>query len=328
MSCLLTNLPASIIRINDQVGFTTREFTRDVKVPVAPDYASSLFIVFESKVRLPNRKRAFRNHFTLYRTTTSIIVARTETTQKFVDNDAVIKFDRIRPKHDQMMSRAQLVGGRVNVSYDIIDYANDMPASVKREGLELLYTGEWWHFEKGAILNGMSRYHNQTPTQHVLIYYELHPKILLQNNNIPTQPLNPEMPLPTNINGTTREQSTTVTNGEIHNSDRQLLFDSINPQFQPHRNASYLEQLISNIQQRVNRSQDTVVNNSITAVAPALDPSLVGSVLNNPQQTIIQHNDQEHVNRPLNSAVVPCLYWFTRRVEELDKSDISYFLPQ
>lgn len=329
MSCLLTNVAASPIKINDQVGFTTREFTRNVKVPVAPDYASCLFIVLESKIRLPNRRHAYRNHFTLYRTTNSVIVARTETTQKFVDNDAVIKFDRIRPKHDQMMSRATLVNGRVNVSYDIIDYANDMPACIKHENFELLYSGEWWHFEKGTILNGMSRYHSDTPTQHVLIYYELHPKILIQNHkSVPTKPLHPETQLLLNSNNASHYQRSTDV--KINDSDRELLFDSISPQHQPDKNTSYLEQLVSNIQQRVNYtySQDEIIEDPITAMAPALDPNLVGSVLNNLQQTLILHNDQEYVNKPLNSAVVPCLYWFNKRIGELDKADISYFLPQ
>ncbi|XP_039299749.1 LOW QUALITY PROTEIN: zinc finger protein 62 homolog [Nilaparvata lugens] len=63
------------------------------------------------------------------------------------------------------------------VSYDTIEYSNAKPESFAT--YSLLCWGEWWYFDRGVCLNGITAYERGTVCDSMFIYLELHPKIKL-----------------------------------------------------------------------------------------------------------------------------------------------------
>lgn len=175
MSALLA-IDAVEMNLCAEYGYSSRGFSKYPLVYQSNDYRSCLFLVYRQSERIENRLQNYRNHFTLFRSDTTIIVCRTETTLIHSDNDAIITYDVIMPSAavcDRFRSKYK----HWNVSFDKIDYTNKYPSFV---GFSLVCSGEWWYFDRGVILNGLTGYEEDTSCESMFIYYELHIDYLLQ----------------------------------------------------------------------------------------------------------------------------------------------------
>lgn len=171
MSALLP-LAAAVSELNifTELGYTTREFFKRPHVLKSVSYESALLLLHYSEKLLPNRiSPSYRNHFALYRTNNALILVRSETTLIYSDHDASLEYDLIEPVE---CARASCVDdNRWTVSFDRIKYSNARPAFLKSF---LICSGEWWYFDKGVCLNGISSYVKNTQCASMFIYLELH----------------------------------------------------------------------------------------------------------------------------------------------------------
>lgn len=187
MSALLQN-EALEINLNAEYGMCGRRFNKSPQVYVSDKYTSALFLVYTQNKTLPNRIQPhYRNHFTLFANETSVVIARTETTLMHGDNDAVICYDTITPI-DNIEKRRRSNYKRWQVSFDNIQYSNNPPPSFV--GYTLLCSGEFWYFDRGIILNGLSSYkltsnqQQQFNSYSTFIYYELHVDHVIRRNQM------------------------------------------------------------------------------------------------------------------------------------------------
>jgi len=122
---------------------------------------------------LPNRNGpAYRNHFALYRTNDALVLVRSETTLIYDDHDATLEYDVIKP------IRAMRANSGDNdnwaISLDRIEYSNAEPDFLTAF---LICSGEWWYFDRGVCLNGLSSYHKNSQCVSMFAYMELHPPL-------------------------------------------------------------------------------------------------------------------------------------------------------
>uniref|UniRef100_A0A0C9RBD3 UBR2_1 protein n=1 Tax=Fopius arisanus TaxID=64838 RepID=A0A0C9RBD3_9HYME len=176
MSALL-QVATKEINLCAEYGYSTRNFSKRPRVIVSNDYKSCLFLVYSQKAPLPNRLTDYRNHFTLFQDKDkTLVVVRSETTMEYRDNDAVLLYD-VLTVVDEEEERLRSQKGSWHVSFDRITYSNERPASFAN--YELVCSGEWWFFDKGIVLNGVTKYIKDTECLSMFIYYELHPRFTL-----------------------------------------------------------------------------------------------------------------------------------------------------
>lgn len=166
-------LPIDAIEMNlcAEYGYSSRKFSKYPMVYQSDNYKSCLFLVYTQYEPINNRIKEYRNHFTLFRNNNSIVICRTETSLIHIDNDATINYDIIKMSiniKDRIRSNYKR---KWDVSFDKIMYSNAYPNLV---GYSLVCSGEWWFFDRGIILNGLTCYEENKPCQSILIYYELH----------------------------------------------------------------------------------------------------------------------------------------------------------
>lgn len=180
MSALLP-IEALELNLNAEYGYTSREFSKVPNVYVSDNYKSCLILAYHQMNKIENRIKDYRNHFTLYRNDKSIIIVRTETTFVHTDNDAILIYDVITPS-ENIANKYRSSFKNWDVSFDKITYSGKKPETFV--GYTLIGSGEWWFYDNGIILNGISGYKRNEQCQSIFIYYELHVdhKITLPSN--------------------------------------------------------------------------------------------------------------------------------------------------
>lgn len=307
MSALLP-LEALSINLNAEYGMCGRKFNKTPNVYQADNYTSALFLVYTQNETLPNRVPNYRNHFTLFSNGHSIIVARSETTLVHCDNDAVIDYDIITPSgtaSDRYRSKYK----SWQVSFDKnITYTNKPPNTFL--DYTLLCSGEFWYFDRGIILNGVSSYNSITDTAtslenqqlgcySTLIYYEMHVAHTIHQQYSPAAIFQPPLQIlaaPTPPIPPTPQQPNPNQNAQQQQQQQQQIQPPLQVRVAPYGNCASLN---SNILPHLN------------AVA----------------RPTIQQNDNVQVPEMRANVVMPSLHWFEERQQELRRSNIEYFRP-
>ena len=174
MSALLP-LEATQLNILAEYGYSFRRFSKYPYVCSGINSTSALFLVHQhcGKSPIANRIKNYRNHFVLYTSKDCVVIARTETTLILNDNDAIINYDIVKPL-TKVTDRYRAKCSTWDISFDRIAYSADKPSSLAN--FEMICSGEWWYFDKGVILNGLTRYEKYKPIKSIFIYYEFHTK--------------------------------------------------------------------------------------------------------------------------------------------------------
>lgn len=173
-------------------GEFPRTFSR--KRPIvtqSKDYVSSFFLIYrkrrDSKGKIINFPRlAPRNFFTMYLNDKSrkVYICRTNTTITHADADVIllhdcIQFETLLPEQN-CYSSWDLVSWLISYDYDI-NYSNKKPEDL--DDFKVFAWGEWWLFDRGICLNGLSRCtRNENKVTATFIYFELLPRYLLPKN--------------------------------------------------------------------------------------------------------------------------------------------------
>lgn len=301
MSALLA-IEALELNLNAEYGYTTREFSKIPNVYVSDNYKSCLILSYHQTHSIENRIKEYRNHFTLFRNENSILIARSETTFIHSDNDAIITYDLIIPsehKHERYRSKFK----NWDVSFDKISYSATQPKNFI--GYTLIGSGEWWFYDNGVILNGLSGYKHNTKCQSILIYYELHVdhKITLpSNDSLVLMPPVIEVVLRFgNKKDQEKQTSTLPETSESTTSTSNNLFQTSNqlPNIKP------------------------IPSFNLSSVSDSLIPSI-----NAASRPIIRQNDVVIKKDVVNKSVIPSLFWFNARCLELCSGNIDYFIPK
>lgn len=313
MSALLP-IDAKVLNVCAEYGYSTRQFNKSPMVYQSLDYKSCLFLVYQQPTPLENRISDYRNHFTLFTNHNSIVIARTETTLKHTDNDAIINYDIITPNacvDDKFRSKYK----NWDISFDKISYKSAYPSLV---GYSLLCSGEWWFYDRGIVLNGVTVYRKNYKCLSILIYYEFHinHKVTEENqkynilaSSIPTSPpqQQPTMTVST-TDATTRPETTTTTTTTT--APRNTLLTNI---------------LQTNIPTNPN-TMDSLFNLNRSLTTSSLSADIIPFV-NASSRQIIRQNDSSVVPQVKCRAVVPSLFWLDERCKELSRGNIDYFRP-
>lgn len=307
MSALLA-ITTVELNICAEYGYSSRVFNKYPYVYQTDTYTSSLFLVYRQPEYLENRIDRFRNHFALYRNDTSVCIARTETLLQHSDNDAIITYDIITPKAN-VDNRLRTQYKNWTVSFDRIEYSCEFPDFLS---YKLIGTGEWWFFDDGICLNGLTSYDKlDTCCETLFVYYELHTQNKInkpQNNTIAKMPpciqVN-NVPVPLQPQQTTNAQPPPVSSSSSSTSEsgllnlQSLMQTPIPPQFVN----SIPSELLSSI-------------NATTTCAP---------IQTNDATTLAQR--QKNQNSHIFKSVMPSLFWFDERIKEFKAHKIDYFKP-
>lgn len=314
-------------------GYTYRSFKRAVRVYQSADYKSALFLVYATyKHALPNRKTPYRNHFTLYRNADTVVVVRSETTLRFQDHDAALQYDVIKPTESYRAATAC----DWTVSFDKIQYSNTRPSFLS---YTLVCSGEWWYFENGVILNGITAYEKGITCGHMFIYYELHPKYnivtpLSQNYRTSAQTRLLSMAttsssLPSFLGGRRRQPpdpnppTSNTPTSTIPNNQAATTTTTATSATAPNPSCNPRTQLCSFL-----TAPTAVSDSGFNVIQATTLNSNIAPIVNTLARPIIQTNDSQEVPDMDIKTVVPSMFWFVQRSKELDARCISYFLPK
>lgn len=326
MSALLP-IDAVELNLNAEYGYTTREFSKVPNVYLSANYKSCLFLVYHQLRPIENRIKNYRNHFTLFRNETSIIIARTETTLIHADNDAIITYDVITPS-ENVSNRYRSTFKNWIVSFDKITYSSSQPDTFI--GYTLIGSGEWWFYDNGVILNGISGYRENTQCQSLFIYYELHidHKITISSKeSLISMPPNIEVILKLGRNSqqnatpatTNAPQSIPTTEGSEEQNQQQATPNQPSFMFQANP-----DQQQNNSHQQSNGLRSIPLPSfSISSLPSSLLPQINAS-----SRSIVRCNDNYSAKDIINKSVIPSLFWFDARCSELSCSNIEYFRPK
>lgn len=350
-------LPIRAKRINvcAEYGYSTRTFNKRPWVVVCSDYESSMFLVYRQSAPLPNRVASYRNHFTLFRNDQTVVVVRTETTLVHQDNDAVLLYDVISPSNDER-DRYRAVLDRWTVSFDRISYSNQRPSSFAE--FDLVCSGEWWFFDRGIILDGVTRYDSENPCDSMLVYYELHPRYVIRAGPAERQRRRADalsFPYPrwkNAINRSVEDKSKLpqavypIPQSRCKDSSRSyeeidaspVIETAVLPNGTAQQNdpfvvdvqAAETDTVTNQTQERLNTDGKPCTETRQAENAPLYASSIPATFLplvNGVARTVIRSNDERTTPKVRYKAAVPSLYWFRTRQTELLRSDISYFLP-
>lgn len=322
-------------------GYTYREFKRSVRVYQSSDYKSALFLVYVTyRNRLPWRKTPYRNHFTLYRSADSVLVVRSETTLRFQDHDAALHYDVLTPTESYRATTAC----DWTVSFDKIDYSNRRPSFVT---YSLVCSGEWWYFENGVVLNGVTAYEKDAACGNMFVYYELHPRY-----NIVTAGAQ--------RNHRSGAQSRLLAAASSSSSLPAFLAGRTEPPAQTGAPPSTADASTAPPARGSNAFAATDVDGTSTTAAaaegrvaaPGPNPrtrlcsfladadspahvvgattlnSSIAPIVNTLARPVIRANDTREAPDLDTRNVVPSMFWFVQRSREFDAKSIAYFLPK
>lgn len=306
MSALLP-INARVLNVCAEYGYSTRQFNKSPMVYQSLDYKSCLFLVYQQANALPNRIANYRNHFTLFTNHNSIVIARTETTLKYSDNDAIINYDIITP-NDCIDDKYRSKYKNWDISFDKISYSSSYPSLM---GYQLMCSGEWWFYDRGIILNGITSYRKDYKCMSMFIYYEFHINHKVTEVNKKFNVLASSIPtIPQTV--TTTTTTTTPTTETTPNNT------------QPKNN------LVTNILQTNIPTSSSVEHNLLNLNRSLTASSLSSNILpfvNTLSRPVIRQNDTIIAPTVHCRAVVPSLFWFDERYKELCMGKIDYFLP-
>lgn len=218
MSCLLP-IEANEINLIRENGLTIREFSKIPTYPEYNTYESCALWIYKTPTKLNYfETKYYRNHYTLYKSADSIVIVMTETSLIYTSTDAVLTFHVIKPT-----TASRVFENKWGISFDKIEYSKERPNNFSNYHLHS--TGEWWYFDNGVVLNGVSCLLDE-PVESVLIYFELHPPALfyvkLNNNNRQTKSfLNLQTTAKTDVSNDLENKDSKdnkSTNSEKHNS--------------------------------------------------------------------------------------------------------------
>lgn len=263
-----------------------------------------------------------------------IIICRTETTQVYVDNDAIILYQRIGLSRNEDMRFTNNDISEWSVSFDKgIAYSTSPPTDLNN--FELLCSGEWWYFDRGVVLNGFTVYQryecnakrdsdgidaiietcNAQPLplmtnlcKSIFIYYELYPELEITKLKC-TQPPNktPLFRLPTDASATNNA--------------------TIAPKTQPaptvvqvvsHDHVGFLQRLLQTSSLDIPESHGDLRFSSV-------DPQITPVANSLGEKTMIDSNDNTQTPTLTYQNVVPARFWFLERSREFRANCIDYF---
>lgn len=361
MSAFLTE-PARPLDLTVEYGCTTRIFSRLPYVVRAGSYVSLLIFVYRQVAPLGHRMYPYRNHYALYTNATTVLICRTETTIDYNGaNDAVLVYDIIRPVADASQRYRTTVdtdAGEWAVSFDSIQHSTDA-TGIDWGDYTLQCAGEWWYFDNGVVLNGLSTYRPTEMCHSVLVYYELHTHfhllgpncdrgsegpsaaattILVSNRPIvpqqpPPAPTPLPLPLPSTFPAAAMPRAAGVTcvprPDVCHHPGDQCCFQCWRPNaMAPHAPIQFRQSaaaVLPPLMAQPPQSVAGIVSHAALAQLEALAMPLIYS------------NDRLRTGRPAASnpaagrfikAALPTAFWFHERARELARGDIAYFLPQ
>nr|AHW98261.1 GrBNV_gp23-like protein [Nilaparvata lugens endogenous nudivirus] len=326
------------LNILKESGYTTRVFSKSINVRRSTQYQTALVLAHISKNRMNNRKENYRNHFTLYQNNTTLVLVRSETTLLYRDHDAILEYDVFTPKGACM--RTSCVDDSWLVSYDTIEYSNAKPESFAT--YSLLCWGEWWYFDRGVCLNGITAYERGTVCDSMFIYLELHPKIKL------VRPLQQQQPQNLNLRSVVFNNAAfqpDSVNSQPIPSGSQPSVDTANT-IAPN-NVENNNNSSTNTNQQQTADTNTIQNNTAlfnplirNTTCPSFSMTnnstiFSGSAFNNfitPTANIVSReqintNDSRKAPKSIFKQIMPSLFWFEERHHELQIGDISYFIP-
>lgn len=304
MSALLP-VDAKTLNVNAEYGYSTRQFSKSPMVYQSLDYKSSLFLVYQQSMAIENRIPDYRNHFALFTNHNSIVIARTETTLKHTDNDAIINYDIITP-NSSIDDKFRAKYKNWDISFDKISYKNTYPSLV---GYHMLCSGEWWFYDRGIILNGLTGYRQNYKCMSMLIYYEFH-----INHKV------------TEINNKFNVLASSVPNQQVNVAEQPPSPLPTATQQQPKNT------LLTNIlQTNIPTATATDTANSLGILNRSLNTSSLSAnilpFMNTISRPVIRQNDTSVVPNVKCRAVVPSLFWLDERCKELSLGKIDYFRP-
>lgn len=345
MSCLLP-IAASEINLFSEGGVTTREFIKVPRFPKFNTYESCALWIYTTETKLDYfNTENYTNHYTLYTSADSIVLVLTETTLQWRDTDAILDFHVIKPTKSSRTS-----SGKWDISFDKIEYSNKKPSNFS--SYHLHSCGEWLFFDSGLVLNGVKCNLNDKCTKYNLVYLELHPPdsfYLKQNpavkpvegkKTIDLSNLGNQAFIPPN-----NSTSTPYSNISQSNQTSNTTQNPFNPQNNQTPHTSSQNTQTSTTSSQSTQTSDTssqstqtpnstsnqtaytslqnnqIPNTNIFSTA-TLPISMVSQI-----NKIIPVKQVNNINIPKIRLqnIIPSLYWFTARSNELEKSDISYF---
>lgn len=331
------------ININAEYAYTSRKFLKKPIIKISTTYKAALFLTFTQITSLPNRRDFYRNHFTMFlnRKNTEILICRTETTQVYVDNDAIILYQRIGLSKDETMRFTNNDIPEWAVSFDKdITYSSSEPTDF--DNFELLCSGEWWYFDRGVVLNGLTRYVpynndgainsegidaivetcNVQPMplianlcKSMFIYYELYPELQLTKSKI----------VGSNVKSSSMESSMNGNNEtpiNVINADSGIAPQNpVSPavvQVVSRDHLGFLQSLLqtntTNLPQVKSDLRFSSVNPQITPIANTFA-----------EETMSHANDNTQTPSMTYQNVVPARFWFLERSREFRTRCIDYF---
>lgn len=299
------------IKLNQELGTSSRSFSGKVRVSRNRDYQSILVLVYfdtrddndpgvsssfgfiSPSKKFPNRMPSYRNHFCVYTgLNDTLLIVRSETTLCYDDHDAILQYDLLTLSDNMFTTMCRK---RWMISYDSCS-----STSTKRPDDFLNYTlccsGEWWYFDKGIILNGT---HEKYPC---FIYYELHDRTELLRKPASNLTMPVTRPNPSNSSN-----GIVVNNdGDVNNNNKM----TIDP---PMRNQlPKFAQLVS----------EGDYDGTVGTMPIAADTDKTGGGSETYYDFIIKP-----LPKPRLRNILPSSWWFTERDRELFKRDIKYFIP-
>lgn len=339
----LDGLSALPININAEHAYTSRKFLKKPIIQISTNYKAALFLTYSQTKSLPNRKKLYRNHFTMFlnHKDFEILICRTETTQVYVDNDAIILYQRIGLSKDETMRFTNNDISEWAVSFDKeITYSSCEPTDF--DNFELLCSGEWWYFDRGIVLNGSTRYvryENNTKTttnsegidvivetcnaqtlplmanlcKSIFIYYELYPELEITKRK-PAQPPTkaPLFRFPVNSNDITATASATSTTTPKTQTDSTVV------KVVSRDHLGFLQSLLQMNTTEMPQLQPDLrfssVNSQITPIANSFA-----------EETMSRTNDNTQTPTMTYQNVVPARFWFLERSREFKSRCIDYF---
>lgn len=318
------------LNISKELGTITREFTGTVQFNNSTNYTAMLSLFYvnkNSKVKFPNRRTPYRNHFCLYTDNSGgVVIVRSETTRRHKDRDAVLYYNVVTTTEKSL---GQCCVGSWFVSFDRCAHSVLKPRSFRT--YTLCCAGEWWYYEKGVVLNGV------IGDRSCLAYYEFYDENMLRNERaIEAQRQAavfaasrrkrtfhteyPEISLKPNGYGSDK-LNFLITNIKIPKLATLLDSDGDVPD-----NVLYDADDVDDtvVVESRQTSSDAVVVNSTNAIKRKVSDdtdTAVGKLT--PTDTRPEKNHFITVE-----SVMPSAYWFNCRHVELKTGDISYFYPK
>lgn len=353
MSAFLTE-PARPLDLTVEYGCTTRIFSRLPYVVRSGSYVSSLFFVYRQTAPLGHRVYPYRNHYALYTNATTVLICRAETTIDYNGaNDAVLVYDIIRPVADASQRYRTTVdtdAGGWAVSFDSIHHSTDT-TGIDWDDYTLQCAGEWWYFDNGVVLSGLSAYRPAEMCHSVLVYYELHTHFHLLGPNcdrgegpsattilVSNRPIVPHPPMPLPPSQSTPPVAaamppvanvTCIPRPDVcHHSGDQCCFQCWRPNaMAPHAPIQFRQSAAAVLPLMAQPPQ------SVAGIVPPAALAQLEALAT----PLIYSNDRPQPGRPAASnpaagrfikAALPTAFWFHERARELACGDIAYFLPQ